>query len=267
MKNISPTHAAFDDSSSESVLSDNNNLLNHKSTACMVSDDSSGSVSPPQTYSPKPAINTTLPSHDGSSPHTLIPIQSSSSSSISTTVTLPKTSFTTNINTKSSSVPVPVHSLKNLTKHKISANNLIPKQSKPRKAQIITDVNLIDAYLKDEISSSSAIGVNVGKWSDTMDNGQQVRKAIVEDSKQPIVEPKDEWDLALDTGAAYPHKSKKARDPFRDFNRNEYKNEFQTTQSDHIAGNHKMKKSKKKKGGYHNKNRYHNRQKRKLVES
>ena len=253
---VSPTNAVsvpgpvtFDDSSSESMLSDN--ALNPKSTPFMSSEDSSGSISP-QTYSPKPQMrnrnnnttNTTLPSHDGSSPHTL-PTNGAQAN-------LPKTKFTLNSN---SSIPAPIHSLKNITKHKLNPSQLHPKiTTKPKqKPRYVSDQNLINAYLKNE---TSAIGVNVGSWSDEADNGQELRQKLIQQASEPIVPEKDEWDVMLDTGTAYPHKSKQKSDPFKDFNRDEYINKFQTVQVD---GRGKQKKDRKKKGNYHNKNRYINR--------
>ena len=256
----------FDDSSSESVLSDN--MINHKSTPSMISDDSSGSISP-QTYSPKlersSNINTTLPSHDGSSPPVLLP-----TNDIESNIKLPKTTFTINPN---SSIPAPVHYLKNRTKHKIlSANQLhpIPKPSSnvsvpQQRARYITDTNLIDEYLKNDVSS--AIGVNVGTWSDEIDNGQDLRQKLIANAKQPLVAEKDKWDIALDTGLAYPHKTKKKSDPFKNFNRDQHINTFQSTQSERVSGNHKLRKNRKKKGNCHNTNRFYNRKRKNLIQS
>lgn len=107
----------------------------------------------------------------------------------------------------------------------------------------------------------SAIGVsNVASWSDEEDNGRAVRRAIVQNARQPLVEPKDEWDLALDTGTAYPRKIKKARDPFKDSHRNGQQNKFQGIQNQRICGENKLKHIKKKKHSPHNEHRYQSRQ-------
>eukprot|EP01083_Nonionella_stella_P098959 278348_1 len=140
-----------------------------------------------------------------------------------------------------SNIVAPVHSIKNMKKH--------------------TDA--VRQYFKDERNSSmSAIGIaNVGTWSDKEDHGETVRHCIINEANKPIVEPKDEWDVMLDTGVAYT-KHKKARHPFKDFNRNEYMNRFQMTQMDH---GYKQNKMKKKKGSAHNERRFHSRHKRNVI--
>merc|ERR1712062_753372 len=101
----------------------------------------------------------------------------------------------------------------------------------------------------------------MGTWSDTKcdKEAQNVRTAIVDRANEPIVEPKDEWDICLDSGTAYPHKSKSKNNPFKDFDRTLYKNEFQSVQMQN-----KLKRVSKKKTTAHNKHRFHRRRQKAL---
>merc|ERR1711997_1149911 len=47
----------------------------------------------------------------------------------------------------------------------------------------------------------------------------QLRKAIIRKASEPIVEPKDEWDMALDTGLAYPKSQYKKHNPWEEYDR------------------------------------------------
>merc|ERR1712087_701048 len=125
-----------------------------------------------------------------------------------------------------------------------------------KKSQIISDPMEISKYLQDEGSKQSAIGIgNIATWSNVQcKDAQSVRTAIIDCANEPIVEPKDEWDICLDSGMAYPHKSKGKSNPFKDFDRALYKNEFQSVQMEN-----KRRRMSKKKGFAHNKNRFHRR--------
>eukprot|EP00484_Ammonia_sp_Unknown_P020975 CAMPEP_0197031480 /NCGR_PEP_ID=MMETSP1384-20130603/10476_1 /TAXON_ID=29189 /ORGANISM="Ammonia sp." /LENGTH=986 /DNA_ID=CAMNT_0042461013 /DNA_START=30 /DNA_END=2990 /DNA_ORIENTATION=+ len=251
---------ALSDSSSESVLSD----LVHKQTSFAVSDDSSDSVSPLNAYTANNNMNTTLPSHDGTSPKTALaptPSLPSSLVALGKNGTLPKRHITATTTASSALSSMNSNSANKSVRKTPSSSSTHTISSKPSNSSLISDRHVIEKYLKDDASSMSAIGVsNVASWSDEEDNGRAVRRAIVQNARQPLVEPKDEWDLALDTGTAYPRKIKKARDPFKDSHRNGQQNKFQGIQNQRICGENKLKHIKKKKHSPHNEHRYQSRQ-------
>jgi len=133
--------------------------------------------------------------------------------------------------------------------------------------QIISDPSEIDKYLENESCAQrqSAIGIaNVDSWSNVDVNAEKLRAAIIAQANEPIVEPKDEWDICLDSGAAFPHKSKIKNNPFKDFDRNSYTNEFQRIQSDgSMKQRNRMGSDRKKRQvTAHNKHRFHRRRQR-----
>merc|ERR1719334_2596816 len=220
--------------SSESLLSANSDEQKMSSTHSS-SDDSLDL----QSISPKaiPRAFPTLPTCDGSSPPTLCPRNASRG------------------------IPVP--------KSYNFSMNLARKQS--QRPKYITDGDAVSEYLSDRAAASSALGMSgVTSWSKSsgskdVDDSQlqATRESIVRRANEPLVAPKDAWDMALDSGAAYPQKAKSVRDPFRDFDRKQ-RNPFQTTQAGHAAGTHRFEKGRKKKGAAHNQHRLKQRRKRRM---
>ena len=187
--------------------------------------------------------NTTLPSFERSSPRTLQPSSSDKLPSIfNTTINLMQTGE----NGKQKQIVAPSHFVK--------------------KTQIIADPIAISNYLENDSFKQSAIGIgDVGSWSNSRsEDAKNVRAAIVNHANEPIVEPKDEWDICLDSGTAYPHKARSKSNPFKDFDRNSYKNEFQSVQQSEGSSRRRMKVNKKK-GSVHNKNRFHRRRQKNSV--
>lgn len=130
------------------------------------------------------------------------------------------------------------------------------------KMKIISDANEIDKYLDNERNGQrqSALGIaDVDTWNDDVsnENMDKVRSAIVRQANEPIVQPKDEWDICLDSGAAFPHKVRRKSNPFQDFDRNSYANQFQKIQS-----KGEIETERKKKALVHNKRRFHSRRQR-----
>merc|ERR1712013_383508 len=130
-------------------------------------------------------------------------------------------------------------------------------------AKYITDGDAVTEYLSNRDTASSALGMaRVAAWNKASEakDGEaedtaQLRatwESIVQRANEPLVEPKDAWDLALDSGTAYPTKRKVSRDPFRHFDRKTQRNLFQTTQKGQSAGT-------QKKGGAHNLHRLNQR--------
>lgn len=170
---------------------------------------------------------------------------------------------------KSGIVP-PLYHLKDVTRHNLSINvngnsNGISRR-KSIKSLRITDPQQVASYLQDTSASSSAIGIgNVGSWTDDLGEGKALRASIVQQASEPIVEPKDEWDMSLDVGKK--KKIGRKRDPWKEFDRSQ-PSVFQTEQgmrrkntdlstvnnikSDDFKFQKKKKPKRKKKGGKRN---------------
>jgi len=125
-----------------------------------------------------------------------------------------------------------VYHLKDVARHNLSIN--VDGKAKSKTFRI-TDANTVSSYLHSKGAESSAIGVEgVGAWSQDLENDAvSLRASIVQKAAEPVVEPKDEWDIALDSGMAYPKRVKSARerDPFGEFDRDRAVNAFQDAEN------------------------------------